>query len=126
MSIGGDGLSITYVATGSTRYRVTFKGPGGHSFGSFGTPNPIHAIGRTIAAVSEFQVPSSPRTSFNVGRVGGGTSINAIPSEAWMEVDLRSSDPMILRALENRFKGVVQNALYEENHRWQSDVLRVG
>ena len=92
VSIDGDGLGITYIAIGSARFRVTFKGPGGHSFGSFGTVNPVHALGRAIARIADFQVPTSPRTTFNVGRVGGGTSINAIASEAWMEVDLRSSD----------------------------------
>ena len=80
VSIDGEGLGITHVAIGSARFRVTFKGPGGHSFGSFGTVNPVHALGRAIARVSEFQVPNSPRTTFNVGRVGGGTSINAIAS----------------------------------------------
>ena len=66
----------------SIRYRVTLKGPGGHSFGSFGTVNPVHAMGRAIAKISDLQVPSSPRTTFNVGRVGGGTAINAIPADA--------------------------------------------
>jgi tripeptide aminopeptidase len=125
VSIDGDGLGITFVATGSTRYRVTFKGPGGHSFGSFGTVNPIHALGRAMAAISDFQVPTSPRTSFNVGRVGGGTSINAIASEAWMEVDLRSSDPMALKTLEARFRDAVHDAVAAENLRWQSEALTV-
>ena len=125
VSIDGDGLGITHIAIGSTRFRVTFKGPGGHSFGSFGTVNPIHALGRAVARIGEFQVPSSPRTTFNVGRIGGGTSINAISGEAWMEVDLRSGDASALRALEKQFRQAVQDAVTEENTRWHSQALTV-
>ena len=125
VSIDGDGLGVTFVATGSTRYRVTFKGPGGHSFGSFGIVNPIHALGRAMASIGDLQVPTSPRTSFNVGRVGGGTSVNAIASEAWMEVDLRSSDSQILKTLDARFKDAVHDAVAAENARWQSEALTV-
>jgi acetylornithine deacetylase/succinyl-diaminopimelate desuccinylase-like protein len=125
VSIDGEGLGITYIAIGSVRFRVTFKGPGGHSFGAFGTVNPVHALGRAIARVSDFQVPSSPRTTFNVGRVGGGTSVNAIAPEAWMEVDLRSGDAATLRTLEKQFRQAVQNAVTEENVRWNSQALTV-
>lgn len=125
VSIDGDGLGITHIAIGSARYRVTFKGPGGHSFGSFGTVNPVHALGRAIARMADLQVPSSPRTTFNVGRVGGGTSINAIASEAWMEVDLRSSDAQTLKGLEAQFRQAMQDAAAEENKRWQSQSLAV-
>jgi tripeptide aminopeptidase len=125
VSIDGDGLGITYIATGSLRYRVTFKGPGGHSFGSFGTVSATHALGRAIAAISDFDVPTAPRTTFNIGRVGGGTSINAIASEAWMEVDLRSSDVQTLRTLDTRFRQAVQDAATAENTRWRSQALTV-
>lgn len=125
VSIDGDGLGITHIAIGSTRFRVTFKGPGGHSFGSFGTVNPIHALGRAVARIGEFQVPNSPRTTFSVGRIGGGTSINAISGEAWMEVDLRSGDASALRALEKQFRQAVQDAVTEENTRWHSQALTV-
>ena len=125
VSIDGDGLGITYIATGSTRYRVTFKGPGGHSFGSFGTVSATHALGRAIALIADFDVPTAPRTTFNIGRVGGGTSVNAIAGEAWMEVDLRSSDAQTLRALEVRFKQAVQDAATAENARWRSQALTV-
>ena len=94
VSIDGPGLHVTHVAVGSHRYRMTFKGPGGHSFGAFGLPNPANALGRAVAKIAELQVPGQPRTTFNVGRIGGGTSVNAIPAEAWMEVDMRSSDPV--------------------------------
>ena len=123
VSIDGDGLGITHIAIGSTRFRVTFKGPGGHSFGSFGVVNPIHALGRAIARVADFQVTGGPRTTFNVGRIGGGTSINAISGEAWMEVDLRSADASALRTLEKQFRQAVNDAVAEENARWNSQAL---
>jgi tripeptide aminopeptidase len=125
VSLDGDGLGITHVAIGSVRFRVTFKGPGGHSFGSFGTVNPVHALGRAIARVADLQVPRSPRTTFNVGRVGGGTSVNAIAMDAWMEVDLRSADARILRALEKEFQQAMQQAADAENLRWGSQALTV-
>ncbi len=125
VAIDGDGLGITHIAIGSVRFRVTFKGPGGHSFGSFGTVNPVHALGRAIARIGDFQVPNAPRTTFNVGRIGGGTSINSIADEAWMEVDLRSGDAQALRALEKQFRQAVQDAVAEENTRWHSQALTV-
>jgi acetylornithine deacetylase/succinyl-diaminopimelate desuccinylase-like protein len=125
VSIDGDGLGITHIAIGSARYRVTFNGPGGHSFGSFGTVNPVHALGRAIARMADLQVPSSPRTTFNVGRVGGGTSINAIARDAWMEVDLRSSDAQTLKGLEAQFRQAMHDAAAEENKRWHSQALAV-
>ncbi|MCA1585250.1 MAG: M20/M25/M40 family metallo-hydrolase, partial [Acidobacteria bacterium] len=86
VSVDGTGLGVTHIAVGSLRYRVTFKGPGGHSYGAFGLVNPIHALGRAMARIGDFQVPAEPKTTFNVGRIGGGTSVNAIPYDAWMEV----------------------------------------
>jgi acetylornithine deacetylase/succinyl-diaminopimelate desuccinylase-like protein len=118
VSVDGTGLGITHVAVGSLRYRVTFKGPGGHSFGAFGLANPIHALGRAVARISEFEVPASPKTTFNVGRVGGGTSVNAIPFEAWFEMDMRSADEASLRALDEKFNRAVDQALKDENARW--------
>lgn len=125
VSIDGEGLGVTHIAIGSMRFRVTFKGPGGHSFGSYGIVNPIHALGRAMARIADFQVPSSPRTTFNVGRIGGGTSINAISGEAWMEVDLRSGDMTALRALEKQFRQAVNDAVAQENARWSSAALTV-
>jgi tripeptide aminopeptidase len=117
VSIDGAGLFLANTAVGSRRYRVTFKGPGGHSFAAFGAANPIQAMGRAIARISQLQVPAQPKTTFNVGRVSGGTSINAIPSECWMEIDLRSSDPAALAALDAGFLGAVDAAVREENDR---------
>ncbi len=118
ISVDGNGLGFTNVGVGSNRYRVTFKGPGGHSFGAFGMVNPIQAMGRAIAKIDAFEVPSNPKTTFNVGRVGGGTSVNAIPFEAWMEVDMRSSDPASLKAVDTKFNAAVKEAAAEENKRW--------
>jgi acetylornithine deacetylase/succinyl-diaminopimelate desuccinylase-like protein len=118
VSIDGTGVHVTNVAVGSHRYRVTFKGPGGHSFGAFGLANPIGAMGRAIAKIEEMQVPKQPKTTFNVGRIGGGTSVNSIPFEGWMEVDMRSSDPASLAAVDASFQKAVEAAVAEENQRW--------
>jgi tripeptide aminopeptidase len=118
ISVDGTGLGITHIGVGSNRYKVTFKGPGGHSYGAFGMANPIQAMGRAIAKIDALEVPTKPKTTFNVGRVGGGTSINAIPFEAWMEVDMRSADPAALKDLDTRFNAAVQQAVKEENTRW--------
>ena len=125
---GGEGAGAAYVVNvdgpgmdrivnrgvGSRRYRVAYTGPGGHSWNDFGLVNPANALGRAIARLSEMVVPSLPRTSLNVGRIGGGTSINAIPQEAWMELDLRSVDPEALQALEKEAMDVLVTALREE------------
>ena len=102
ISVDGTGLGITHIGVGSNRYKVTFKGPGGHSYGAFGMANPIQAMGRAIAKIDAIEVPRQPKTTFNVGRVGGGTSVNAIPFEAWMEVDMRSADPAALKEVDTR------------------------
>jgi len=120
ISVDGTGLGITHIGVGSNRYKVTFKGPGGHSFGAFGMANPIQAMGRAIAKIDAFEVPAQPKTTFNVGRVGGGTSVNAIPFEAWMEVDMRSSDSASLKAVDTKFNAAVKEAVDEENRRWNN------
>src|SRR5205823_5262548 len=83
----GWGSDITTAGMGSKRFKVIFTGPGGHSFGSFGLVNPAYALGNAIAKLSKMQVPQRPKTTYNVGVVGGGTSVNSIPFESWMEVD---------------------------------------
>jgi acetylornithine deacetylase/succinyl-diaminopimelate desuccinylase-like protein len=116
----GEPYRITDAGVGSYRYRVTYTGPGGHSYGAFGLANPIHALGRTVAHIAELQVPKEPKTTFNVGVIGGGTSINSIPFEAWFEFDERSADPASLDALDAKFKVAVQAGLDEENTRWNN------
>ncbi len=120
ISLDGGGVFLTTGGVGSHRYRVTFNGPGGHSYAAFGTPNPIQAMGRAIAKIGQIQVPGQPKTTFSVGRVGGGTSVNAIPSECWMEVDLRSTSAAELAALTSKFTEAVQAGVREENARWTS------
>ena len=121
VSIDGTGLGITHIGVGSLRYRVAFKGPGGHSYGAFGMANPIHALGRAIALIADFEVPRDPKTTFNVGRIGGGTSVNSIAFESWMEVDMRSADAAALKSLDASFHKAVDTALAEENERWTNN-----
>src|SRR5687768_7947613 len=126
VSIDGTGLGITHIAVGSLRYRVTFKGPGGHSYGAFGRiSNPLHALGRAVDKISQFEVPADPKTTFNVGRVGGGTSVNSIPFESWFEMDMRSASPSALQALDARFHRAVDESVKEEDARWKKNVLTV-
>jgi acetylornithine deacetylase/succinyl-diaminopimelate desuccinylase-like protein len=120
VSIDGAGLFLTTGGVGSHRYRVTFSGPGGHSYAAFGTPNPIHSMGRAIEKIAQLHVPSRPKTTFSVGRVSGGTSVNAIASECWMEVDLRSAGAAELASLTERFEQAIDAAVREENARWTS------
>jgi tripeptide aminopeptidase len=121
VSVDGGGLGITNEAVGSRRYRITFSGPGGHSFGNFGIANPIHALGRLVAAVADFEVPRDPRTTFNVGRVGGGTSVNSIAAEAWIEVDLRSTNSWALATLDEQFVVAIRSAFDAESARWNGE-----
>lgn len=124
ISIDGDTTErITYLATGSHRYRVTFKGPGGHSFGAFGLPSAIHAMGRAIARIGDLKTPATPKTTFTVGTVKGGTSVNSIAGEAVMEVDLRSDGMAPLLAIESGILGAIKAAVDEENARWKSDKI---
>jgi tripeptide aminopeptidase len=112
---GGDQSNITRAGVGSRRYRVTFKGPGGHSYGAFGLVNPAFAMGNAIASFSRTQVSSKPKTTFNVGVVGGGTSVNAIPAAVRMDVDMRSESCAELDKLNESFLAIVRNAVDEEN-----------
>ncbi len=123
-----DGLGITRVvnqATGSHRYEMIFRGPGGHSFQEFGLPSAIHAMGRAVAKISELQTPSDPKTTFTVGTVSGGTSVNAIAGEAKMAVDMRSNSTDELLKLEARLLDLVRQAVVEENARWNTDKMTV-
>jgi acetylornithine deacetylase/succinyl-diaminopimelate desuccinylase-like protein len=116
LSFDGPGLDrITNEALGSHRYRVEVTGPGGHSWGDFGLPNPVHAIGRAISRLAGYPAPKHPRTTFNVGRVEGGRSVNAIPGEASMEVDLRSAAEAELQRLDAFFRKAMRDAVDEEN-----------
>lgn len=118
LSFDGPGVDrITNRALGSRRYRVQLTGPGGHSWGDFGVPNPVHALGRAISRLASYPAPKDPRTTFNVGSIEGGTSVNAIPSRAIMEVDLRSAGESQLRRLDSFFRRAMKEATDEENNR---------
>ncbi len=112
---GADDNSINNGGVASKRYRVTFKGPGGHSYGAFGLVSPAFAMGDAMARFSHSEVPRSPKTTFNVGVVGGGTSVNSIPGSVWMEVDMRSESPEELAKLEKKFLADVAAAVEAEN-----------
>jgi tripeptide aminopeptidase len=100
---------------GSKRYRVTFNGPGGHSFGAFGLVNPMFAMGDAVARFGRVQVPVAPKTTFSASVTGGGTSINAIPDSVWTEFDLRSEAPEALDRLEAEFFALIDAAVAAEN-----------
>jgi di/tripeptidase len=104
---------------------MIFRGPGGHSFQEFGLPSAIHAMGRAIAKISELQTPKEPKTTFTVGTVSGGTSVNAIAAEARMAVDMRSDSTEELLKLEARLLDLVKQAVGEENARWNTDKIAV-
>jgi len=115
---GGSTGRIVYGGVGSHRYRITYRGPGGHSWGAFGTANPHHALGRAIAefdAEAASVMTTGAKTSYNVGRIGGGTSINSVPFESWMEVDMRSGDQGKLDDIDAVLQSAVQRGLAEEN-----------
>ena len=112
-----DGSATEYVTTAalaSRRVEIAVTGPGGHSWSDFGLPNPIHALGRGIARFVAAHVPESPRTSFNIGEIEGGTSVNSIPSRALMKVDLRSESEAELSKLEAFLRDSVQSGIDEE------------
>ena len=116
ISFDGPGLErITHAALGSRRYRLRLRGTGGHSWGDFGVANPVHALGRAIARLSSYPAPADPRTTFNVGRIEGGSGINVIPREATMDVDLRSVSADELRRLDAFFRRAVREAADDEN-----------
>jgi tripeptide aminopeptidase len=111
----GNGSDIVNGALGSRRYRVAFRGPGGHSYGAFGLVNPTYALAKAMDRLSKITVPSAPRTTYNVGVIGGGTSVNSIPNEVWMDVDLRSESPLQLNKLADEFMKQVRAAADDEN-----------
>jgi tripeptide aminopeptidase len=111
--------SVLVLGTASHRYEVTFQGPGGHSFGAFGlVPSAIHGMGRAIAKIADVRTPSFPKTTFTVGTVGGGTSVNTIAPDARMAIDIRSDDMASLLEAEKKILAAIDEAVVEENKRW--------
>ncbi len=99
---------VTHGAVGSRRWRIIVRGPGGHSYGSFGTPSAIHGLGRIIAALADLRVPQNPKTTFNVGVVEGGTSVNTIAAEASALLDMRSVDVESLNQLAEQARQLIE------------------
>ena len=115
---GGSDSRVVNQALGSRRYRITLTGSGGHSWGDFGLANPAHALGRAIYYFDEAAarvVNGGPPTSYNVGRIGGGTSVNAVPHQSWAEVDMRSVEPSQLDRMDDVLRGAVERAVDEHN-----------
>ena len=119
----GEGPRIVTLGTGSHRYEVTFRGPGGHSFGAFGLPSAIHAMGRAIARIDDIRPPENPKTTYTVGTVGGGTSVNAIAGDARMAVDIRSNAMPTLLETEKQIMDAIAAGVADENRRWNSDQM---
>jgi tripeptide aminopeptidase len=134
IALDGAGLQrIVHRALGARRYRVTYRGPGGHSWAAFGVANPANAVGRAVALIAEVPTDHAPRTTGAVVRLGGGTGLNSIPQEAWFDLDLRSEEPRALIQLDETVQAIVARALTEENsHRTAGtpplrlDLRRVG
>ncbi|WP_212744257.1 M20/M25/M40 family metallo-hydrolase [Maribacter sp. ACAM166] len=123
---GGEIGRVNNAGLGSVRYKALFMGKGGHSWGAFGLANPHHAIGYAIKEFTENAkkyTDEGPKTSFNIGRIGGGTSVNSIPFESWMEVDMRSVDSNRLIKMDRIFKESMQIALEEYNNSGVEDQI---
>jgi acetylornithine deacetylase/succinyl-diaminopimelate desuccinylase-like protein len=114
----GTGERVLTQGTGSHRYEITFRGPGGHSFGAFGLPSAIHAMGRAIGKVSDVRTPTDPKTTFTVGTVAGGTSVNAIAGDAKMAIDIRSNGTPALLETEKHIMSAIASGVADENGRW--------
>jgi acetylornithine deacetylase/succinyl-diaminopimelate desuccinylase-like protein len=118
VALDGPGLDrIVHRALGSKRARATFRGPGGHSWAAFGVANPAHAVGIAVAKIAEIAIPITPRAALSVVRIGGGHSLNTIPSEAWLEFDLRAESDAQLAMLHDLAAGALQLALELANKR---------
>lgn len=112
---GTDAARIVTGGVGSKRYRVTYSGPGGHSYSAFGLVNPMIAMSQAAVDLYKTPVPTSPRTTYAASVVGGGTSVNSIPNQTFMEFDMRSEDPAALAEVDRRFKAIVQASVDGEN-----------
>jgi len=106
---------IVNTALGSRRFRISFHGPGGHSWASFGVPNPVHAAARAASTISALRVRDAGRSAVSVCRIGGGMSVNAIPEDAWLEVDTRSTGVGALAVLEREVRAAAAVAARSEN-----------
>lgn len=101
---------VTHVAVGSVRWRITVTGPGGHSWGAFGKPNAIHGMARIISAIDDLVVPDDPKTTYNVGMIDGGVSVNTIAPRASAVVDMRSVESSALQKLVDQIGSIASRA----------------
>jgi acetylornithine deacetylase/succinyl-diaminopimelate desuccinylase-like protein len=110
---------IVNTALGSRRFRIGFRGPGGHSWAAYGVPNPVHAAARAAAALANLRLAGAPAggSALSVSRIGGGMSINSIPEDAWLEVDTRSTSDVMLTRFERELRDIAAAAMVEENRR---------
>lgn len=114
---GPETARIVNQAVGSYRYRVTFDGPGGHSYGAFGTVNPAYAMAQVLTGLSKLHLPTEPKTTATPSVFGGGTSINATPETVWFELDLRSVSQVELDRIDGEFHAMLEKAVEAENAR---------
>jgi acetylornithine deacetylase/succinyl-diaminopimelate desuccinylase-like protein len=110
IAVDGSLGKLVHIAVGSKRWRITVRGPGGHSYGDFGTPSAIHGLGRIIAAIAQLEVAQQPKTTFNVGLIEGGTSINTIAAQASALLDLRSMDAATLDQVADRARRMIEQS----------------
>ena len=126
ISVDGTGFDVTSRAVGSNRYNVVFTGPGGHSYGAFGrVPSAIHAMGRAIALIDEIVPPPGIKTTYNVGVIKGGTSVNTISPDGSMEVDMRSESVDNLAKIDEMIHDAVARAVSAENARWPNSPAKI-
>ena len=112
LAVDGAGMRrIVHRAIGSRRLRIRIDGPGGHSWTNRDRPNPVHALGTVITGLEALRRASGRSVGISVGRVGGGTSINAIPARAWLELDLRAESTPLIAELESRARRLVRDAV---------------
>jgi acetylornithine deacetylase/succinyl-diaminopimelate desuccinylase-like protein len=118
IALDGPGLArVVHRALGIRRARVTYRGPGGHSWAAFGVANPAHAVGEAIAGIASVPVGSEPRAALSVVRLGGGSGLNTIPTEAWLDLDLRSEHAATLAAVDGDVAAACTRALESVNRR---------
>lgn len=121
ISIDGCGKSLTYGAVSDVQYRITFRGPGGHSMGAYGIVNPIMCMGRAIGRISQEKVPTEPFTIFNVSTVNGGTGVTSIASECSFTMDVRSASAEIMEDFRDRCVRIAKECAEEEYERWSEE-----
>ena len=122
-ALGVNGDPVTHIGTGSRRFKVTLRGPGGHSYEGFGLPSAVHALGRAIARIDDIRVPQQPKVTFTVGVVQGGQSVNSIAAEASMLIDVRSADAPLLAKVEQQIRQVIGQGVDDTNQRWNSKAI---